>query len=62
MEREDDWKVLLGVGLLAIALFIFSIDAMQRTNRHNPAVNDIFSFAGGGLGAVTPQTNDVEHR
>jgi hypothetical protein len=62
MEREDDWKVLLGVGLFAITLFIFSIDAMQKTYRHNPAVKDIFSVAGGGMGTVNTRPNTVEHR
>lgn len=62
MERDDDWKVLLGVGLFAITLFIFSIDAMQKTYRHNPAVKDIFSFAGGSLGAAHARANAVEHR
>jgi hypothetical protein len=62
MEREDDWKVLLGVGLFAIALFIFSIDAMQKMDRHNPAVKDIFSVAGGGMGAVNTRPEAVEHR
>lgn len=62
MDREDDWKVLLGVGLFAIALFIFSIDAMQRTYRHNPAVKDIFSFAAGGIGAANNRTSDAGHR
>jgi hypothetical protein len=61
MEREDDWKVLLGVGLFAITLFIFSIEAMQKTYRHNPAVKDVFSVMGGGMGTVNTRTKAVDH-
>ena len=35
---------------------------MQKTYRHNPAVKDIFSVAGGGMGTVATRPNADNHR